>query len=165
MMVAGSAEDLSLAELRARRAGLQHTDDAVSFVRRLAQAKLDMVRAQQRHLRPGSVTSELITDELPQILGTHLTGGAARPPRPADDFSDHALAGELSELEQRHGGLDIAALDAESLEAFATALDEFERQRSVERRALFAEIDALSAELVRRYRSGEADVGALLAAD
>ena len=157
--------DLSLADLRARRADLQHTDDAVSFVRRLAQAKLDMVRAQQRRLRPGAVTSETITTELPQILGAHLTGGAARPPRPADDFSDHALAVELSELEQHHGGLDIAALDAESLEVLARALEDFERRRSVERRALFDEIDALSAELVRRYRSGEADVGALLASD
>lgn len=157
--------ELSLADLRARRAELQQADDAVSFVRRLTQAKLDMVRAQHRRLRPGASSSEPITEELPQILGAHLTGGAARPPRPAADFSDHPLAAALSELEVRHGGLDIAALDAGSLDALATALEQFEKQRSVERRALFDEIDALSAELVRRYRSGEADVGALLAAD
>jgi hypothetical protein len=34
--------------------------------------------------------------------------------------------------------------------------------RSAERKELFGRIDALSAELVRRYRDGEADVEGLL---
>ena len=42
---------------------------------------------------------------------------------------------------------------------------DFEQARSQERRELFARIDELSAELVRRYRDGEADVEGLLAAE
>ncbi len=44
-----------------------------------------------------------------------------------------------------------------------TDLRLFEQQRSKERQALFVRIDALSAELVRRYREGEADIDGLLA--
>ena len=38
--------ELSLAALRARRGELQHDDDAVSYVRRMVQARLDMVQAE-----------------------------------------------------------------------------------------------------------------------
>ena len=37
---------LPLAQLRALRSQLQHEDDAISYVRRLAQARLDLVRAE-----------------------------------------------------------------------------------------------------------------------
>ena len=73
---------LPLDELRSLRASLQHDDDAVSYVRRLAQARLDLlaaeIRRRDRHADPAVITSEL-----PVILGNHLTGGPARPPRPA----------------------------------------------------------------------------------
>ena len=46
---------------------------------------------------------------------------------------------------------------------FDDALHEFEQARSHERRELFTRIDELSAELVRRYRDGEANVDGLLA--
>ncbi|MBU6315396.1 MAG: hypothetical protein KGR47_02705, partial [Acidobacteria bacterium] len=77
---------LSLAELRSVRADLQHLDDAVSYVRRLVQARLDLARAEQR--RRGEGAGAGLSEELPAILGAQLTGGQARPPRPADDFSD-----------------------------------------------------------------------------
>lgn len=154
---------LPLDELRALRTDLQHQDDVVSYVRRLAQARLDLVRAELRGRSAGE--GKDITGELPVILGTHLTGGPARPPRPAEDFSDHPLAHELEELCQDAGSADLPSLtDAELLE-FAGKLSEFERTRSAERKELFGRIDALSAELVRRYRDGEADVDGLLADD
>jgi hypothetical protein len=140
---------LPLQELRARRAALQADDDAVSYVRRLVQARIDLVATEVD--RRAGVHHE-ITRELPVILGSHLTGGPARPPRPAEDASDHPLALELEELSARLGVDDLPALDDEQL-------------RSAERRALFARIDELSAELVRRYREGEADIDGLLAAD
>jgi hypothetical protein len=154
---------LPLDELRAVRARMQSDDDAISYVRRLAQAKLDLVRAQQRHLARGNRGS--ITEELPIILGEHLTGGPARPPRPADDFSEHPLALELELLEQRLDGEDVYSMNEVGLAAFAAELESFEHARSQERQELFTQIDALSAELVRRYRDGEADVEGLLARD
>ena len=155
---------LPLAELRAVRAGLQHEDDVVSFVRRLAQARLDLVHAEQRRRTVGG-TGDDISGELPMILGKHLTGGSSRPPRPADDFSDHPLALALEALCAACGSTDLAAMNEGELADFADRLHGFEQERSHERKDLFTRIDALSAELVRRYRDGEADVDRLLADD
>lgn len=154
---------LSLVELRALRAKLQNDDDAVSYVRRLAQARLDMVQAEKRRRIDGA--SDSISDDLTAILSTHLTGGTPRPPRPAEDFSDHPLSEQFEALSDRAGDHDLTSLTSEELVGYADALHEFEQARSHERRELFTRIDELSAELVRRYRDGEADVEGLLAAD
>jgi hypothetical protein len=154
---------LPLPELRALRAGLQHDDDVVSYVRRLAQAHLDLVRAEMRHRADGD--DKNISGELPTILGSHLTGGAPRPPRPADDFSGHPLALALEQLCDECGSTDLPSMTDAELGAYAERLHAFEQDRSVERKDLFGRIDALSAELVRRYRDGEAHVDGLLAED
>jgi hypothetical protein len=151
---------LPLDELRAIRSALQQEDDAVSYVRRLAQARLDLVRAEMRHRAAGD--DHNITGELPAILGSHLTGGPARPPRPAEDFSYHPLAVALEDLCSEAGSTDLPSMTPEELAEYAARLHEFEQERSHERKALFGRIDALSAELVRRYRDGEADVDGLL---
>ena len=54
---------LSLVELRALRARLQNDDDAVSYVRRLAQARLDLLHAEKRRRVDGG--GESLSDELP----------------------------------------------------------------------------------------------------
>ena len=154
------AAAMGLPELRALRARLQGDDDAVSYVRRLAQARLDLVRAERR--RRTEAGNETLSDELEEILSAHLTGGPARPPRPADDFSSHPLATELDELGGGLGHHDLSTLSDERLDAYAQALADFEQLRSHERRNLFARIDALTAELVERYRTGAADVDGLL---
>src|SRR3954470_10344158 len=104
---------LSLVELRALRARLQNDDDAVSYVRRLAQARLDLVQAEKRRRADGG--SESLTDDLTSILSTHLTGGAPRPPRPAEDFSNHPLADQFEELSNRAGDQNLASLSAAEL--------------------------------------------------
>jgi hypothetical protein len=157
---------LPLDELRSLRAELQHEDDVVSYVRRMAQARLDLVRAEQR--RRTEEGEHELADELPVILSSHMaggSGGAPRPPRPADDFSGHPLAAELDGLCDSASSADLGEFGDEDLAAFYDALHEFETARSNQRRDLFVRIDALSAELVRRYRDGEADVDGLLADD
>ena len=159
----------SLDELRELRASLQSSDDAVSYVRRLTQARLDLVLDEQRRRRDGDshLVHEQITQELAVILSSHLTAGGAglpRPPRPADDFSEHPLAHELDEL-CAEVDADLTALSDDQLAEFAKSLQTFEHARSAERRQLFSRIDGLSAELVRRYRDGEASVDGLLAED
>lgn len=155
---------LPLDELRALRARLQHEDDAVSYVRRLAQARLDLARAELRGRARGD-DDHNITGELPVILGSQLTGGPARPPRPAEDYSDHPLARALDELCAEAGSADLPSMTLDELGTYISDLHDFEQARSAERKELFGRIDELSAELVRRYRDGEADVEGLLAAD
>ncbi len=154
------AAALALDDLRALRSELQHQDDAVSYVRRLAQVRLDFVRAEMRNRAEGSDRD--ISDEIPNILGSHLTGGAPRPPRPAEDFSAHPLALALEVLCDDACSTDLPAMSHEELGSYAGQLHEFEQLRSSERRELFVRIDALSAELVRRYRDGEANIDGLL---
>ena len=160
---------LPLHELRALRADLHAHDDVVSYVRRVAQARLDLVEAEIRHRAEAKVPAtpaELHEDmpaELRNVLGHHLTGGPARPPRPADDASEHPLALELEAMCNRHGMADLGSLDDAELADLHQDLRDFEQRSSHDRQDLFARIDALSAELVRRYRDGEADVDGLLA--
>jgi len=152
---------LTLDDLRALRAELQHDDDVVSYVRRLTQARMDLVRAELRNRATGDPDAN-ITGELPAILGTQLTGGPARPPRPAEEFSGHPLALALEDLCAEAGSTDLPSMSLEELGSYISALHEFEQARSAERKDLFTRIDALSAELVRRYRDGEANVDGLL---
>lgn len=152
---------LPLDELRALRAQLLAEEDAVSYVRRLVQARLELVDAELDRRR--TAAGEVTTASLPSILGNRITGGAARPPRPAVDASSHPLAVAFDDLCAHLGAAEPAALSDDQLATLRDELGRFERERSSERQALFSRLDALSAELVHRYREGEADIEGLLA--
>ena len=152
---------LSLADLRELRSQQQAAEDAISYVRRLVQARLDLVSAEQKRRDNGN--DRTVSDDLPAILGRHLNSGPARPPRPTVDLSDHPIAVELDELCSSLGAHHITELNDTELTALSDAVQAVEHARSSERRELFGTIDALSAELVRRYRDGEAKVDDLLA--
>jgi hypothetical protein len=151
--------ELTLEELRSLRQQLQLEDDAVSYARRVAQARLDLVRAEAQHRSTGS--DAVVDDELRTVLSSHLTGGPARPPRPTEDLSDHPLAVELDEICASHGLGRLKSLDDAELSSLLDAVAAFEARVSSDRRARFERLDALSAELVRRYRDGEADVDSI----
>ena len=58
--------------------------------------------------------------------------------------------------------VDALRDENEALRRVTEELAQFERNVSARRRAMFDRIDALQAEIVRRYRSGEANVDSLL---
>lgn len=153
--------DLTLDELRGLRQRLQLEDDAVSYARRVAQARLDLVTAEAAH-RSANGDVE-VGEELRTVLSQHLTGGPARPPRPTEDLSDHPLSVELDEICASGGLGHLKSLDDSELAALTKAIADFELRVSTDRRARFDQLDALSAELVRRYRDGEADVDSIIA--
>ncbi len=72
------------------------------------------------------------------------------------------LAGELDEMLQEAPVESVTQLGEGELSELAMRLQGFERKVSERRRALHVEIDALQAELTRRYRTGEASVETLL---
>jgi hypothetical protein len=151
---------LTLPELRLLRQQLQHDDDVVSYARRVAQARLDLVRAEAA--RRTAADDSDASGELRTVLSQHLTGGPARPPRPTEDLSDDPLAVELDEICAEGGLGRLRSLDDTELEELLVAIGDFEARVSSDRRERFDRLDALSAELVRRYRDGEADVDSLL---
>jgi hypothetical protein len=152
---------LSLEQLRDVRAKLQREDDVVSYARRVAQARLDLVHAEVQRRERGDRDLDL-SSELRVVLSQHLTGGPARPPRPTDDLSDDPLALELDTICADFGFSRLEDLSAEELESLAGALAEYEQRVSADRRERFDRLDMFSAELVRRYREGEASVDGLL---
>ena len=158
MPVTESLASLPLDELRARRAELNSVEDEVSYTRRVAQTRLDLVR---RRMSDGAQTS--LTDTLGDVLRNQAVSGSPRPPRDTSAHEASAPALELDALCAEHGFSRLDELDPDGLARLATEIEQFERRISSDRRRLFDEIDALSAELVRRYRDGAADVDKLWA--
>jgi hypothetical protein len=152
---------LSLDELRSLRSQLQAEDDEVSYVRRVAQARVDLVRA-EHHRRDRGESSDDLSSELRVVLSSHLTSGGARPPRPVEQLGESDLSAELDAVCATHGFSRLEELDHDQLHALEHELTSFERRVSDDRRDRYERLDALSAELVRRYRDGEATVDGLL---
>lgn len=156
---------LSLDELRAERNRMQLEDDAVSYVRRIAQARLDLVAAE---LNRADASQADLSGELQRVLSQHLTAPApaTRAPRVDDDhLTNDARAIQLDQLCAEHGFSRLSSgesLSSEELASLTEALSNFERGISADRRERFERIDALGAELVRRFRSGEVQVDQFL---
>lgn len=153
--------NMSVEELRAERTRLQAQEDAVSFVRRVAQGRLDLAR-DERTRRAENRPSVDVTTDLAALFGQEHGGGSSRPPRDTAVPLDHPLVGQLDALCDEVGFGALGALDVDSLDRAIDRLGEFERECSNERRSLFERIDVLTAELVSRYKSGGASVDALL---
>jgi hypothetical protein len=152
---------LTLAELRSLRSRLQGEEDVVSFVRRVAQGRLDVVREEQRQRgQGGHAVSE--PTQMASVFGQQQGGGSVRPPRDTEIAADHPRVTMLADLCDRLHFGDYKDLDDDELTALEAALAAFEAEQSAVRRGLFERIDALSSELVNRYKTGGADVDSLL---
>ena len=159
--------EMPLAELRERREKCAESEMELSYVRRLAQARIDLIVAesQRRHRSSGESTPSDVVEQLPHILGDHSRGGW--PGRLPALFApgagnEPALAGRVEEVlpADKLGSLNELT-DAE-LTAVLDQLSSLEHDISARRRTLHDVIDVLQEELVRRYRTGEATVDALL---
>jgi len=151
------AKSMSLTELREARSRLNADEDAVSFVRRLTQGRLDLVRAELKHRRGG----EDDTANLARVFGQEHGGGSNRPPRDTEVPVGHPLVIALEKICEELGFGQLRTLQVAELEALEVSLATFERERSEERKALFSSIDALTTELVSRIKGGGADVDAM----
>ena len=152
---------MTVADVRRERRLLQLEEDAVSFARRIAQGRLDIARA-ERERRGTGAQPEDVARQLAEVLGAERGGGSTRPPRSTEVPLDHPIVAELEALCEAVGFGAVATLDGASLDAAISTLEDFERRCSSLRRDLFRRIDALTAELVRSYRDGEASVDSLL---
>ncbi len=160
-------ERLSLSGLRAKRDACAELETELSYLRRLAQARIDLILAEseRRHLGLDDPGPEALVGLLPQILSEHSRGaGAGRLPTffaPTQSMQLH-LASRVEQLLPSDQLGSLPALTATELSERLSALSDLERDVSADRRALHDIQDRLQEELVRRYRSGEANVDALL---
>jgi hypothetical protein len=152
---------LDLDEVRARRREAEQEEADLSYVRRMLQGRMDILRAELARRAGGG---EKIVEHLSQVLGD-----AGR--------SDHGLGRFLRVEPSRvaeHRRLveqviaDVGVSDVEQhsddeLRAALGRLEGFERGVSEDRQRVQHVMDALTTEVAERYKSGSASVDDLLA--
>ncbi len=158
-------EGWTMQELRAARGDVQQLEDAISMLRRLVQGRLDIIGA-ELHWRSAGGGERTIMDSLVDSLSDHNSvqhsnGRFTLPVGPGEAQSNWAVNRADSAL-QGHDIASVPDLDDETLHALADALHLLERTVSAERRQLHDRLDTLQAEIVRRYKTGEATVEGLL---
>jgi multidrug efflux pump subunit AcrA (membrane-fusion protein) len=166
----GAIGELSMSELRQRRSDLQAIEQALSYVRRLAQGRLDILIDEQAYRAGGSGARDAsaLVASLPKILSEHVAGGGNRGALPEVDLP----AGNLAEIDEILASVDhmidarqisdLNSVSSDDLTAAIDGLTAIEHRVSQVRRSFHTPIDALQQEIVRRYKSGEASVDALL---
>jgi hypothetical protein len=152
-------------EVRTLRADCVEVETGLSYLRRMVQGPLDIVHREQRHRSSGAEGDlSSLVDELPDVLaeGTRSSGVGRLPQTLEPTSVDPALEAELGVLigDGRIG--TVTEMSDPDLGELAERLSAFERRVSERRRAFHERIDALQAELTRRYRTGEASVESLL---
>jgi len=162
----GDLTALDMDDLRARRATCREVETGLSYLRRQAQGRLDVVAAEQARREAGGGSGDLedLIARLPELLaGSTRTPGVGRLPSEFGTGAvDEDLAEELDRVDAETGLSQPDQLSDAELAAAAEAFGAFERMLSDLRRTLFDRIDAIEAELTRRYRTGEASVDSLL---
>ncbi len=162
-LLEGLAE-LPIEEVRARRAVCQEVETQLSYVRRLAQGRLDIVASKIKARREGTQGDRTLVEELTEALSDRITApGFGHLPmvlEPGD--IDPELLASLDRAAPPSLVTSPDSMGEDELRQVADALAALERDISDRRRAMFDRIDAFQAEIVRRYRTGEADVDSLL---
>jgi hypothetical protein len=143
-------------------------EGGLSFVRRMIHGRLDIVGAEVKRRREGGDPSDLsgLVAQLPELLGEHDEGRGAptRSPRLLEVAAvPDELAVELDQIVDVDALTALSDQDTATLESMTGRLVEFERWVSERRRTVQERLDQLQAEIVRRYRDGEASVDSLLA--
>lgn len=152
---------LDLDELRARRREAEQEEADLSYVRRMLQGRMDILRAELARRAGGG---DKIVEHLSQVLAD-----AAR--------SDHGLGRflriEPSRVDEHRrlveqviadvGVSDVEHLSDDDLRAALGRLEGFERGISEDRHRVQQVMDALTTEVAARYKSGSASVDDLLA--
>lgn len=158
-----SAVQRSMTDVRRLRRQAEQEEVNLSYTRRLLQGRLDIVRRELQ--RRSEHDGRSLVDLLPEILAEKGRGPAHGLGR-HQTVQPHAPEEYESWVNSLTRGVDMSAIselaDAK-LEKAARALAEAEKGLSERRRGVQQVMDALAAELGRRYRDGEADVAALLA--
>jgi hypothetical protein len=150
-----AARDLD--DLRAMRTECGAVEQAVSYTRRLAQGRFEILSAEQTRRREGGSVRDLVAD-LPRILGdergrsntTHARASTTDEPLVEIDW------GPQGRLIDDDSLANLDGLSYAGLEAAVTGLGDFERELSEYRRDLHRVLDAIEHEIATR---AAADVG------
>ncbi len=154
---------VALADVRARRHEAEQEEADLSYVRRLLQGRIDIVRAELSR-RTGDERGSLV-DQLAGILSDGPVGAphgmgrhsTVEPSRVAE----HRRS--VEQLVSDVGVSDVVNRTDDELAESLSRLTNYEAAVSRNRRRVQEVMDACTAEIARRYQSGEATVDDLLA--
>lgn len=162
----GDLRSRSMEVLRAMRAECQSVETGLSLLRRLVQGRLDIIGLELARRAEGGDPADLpaLIARLPEVLSERTTSpGVGRLPQVmAPGELPEELEAELDGIVSAGQMADLPSLSDDDLHGVAESLGDYERKVSDHRRSLFGCIDAIQAEITRRYREGEASVDALL---
>jgi len=154
--------DLPLSEVRQLRTEAEQEEVDLSYLRRMIQGRLDILRAELN--RRDGTSSATLVEGLAAIL-------ADEPRAPARGLGRYTTV-EPSRTDSHRRSVealvadvdlsDVGARSTEELTSAMAALGHEEAGISTKRRQVQGVMDACSAEITRRYRDGEADVDTLL---
>lgn len=153
---------LDVPELRARRRTAEAEEAELSYVRRLLQGRIDILRAELRR-RAGH--GDAVLPSLPSILSDRPRSGSGQGRHVSVTIPDSAnMPHHADQLAAANaGGSDLTRLTDRELRGILSTLEQHERSISDARGRAHRVLDHLGKELTRRYRDGSAQVDDLLA--
>lgn len=161
-------EALPLDDVRARRTECQEVEVALSYARRIVQGRLDIIHAELERRSGGGGPSDAAS-LVERLKEGEMLGDHARPPglgrlptlMAPGDVSDEFFA-EIDEVAREEALAQLPEQSDDEVRALGGELEQIERSLSDRRRLCFDRIDALQAEIVRRYKTGTASTDSLL---
>jgi len=160
---AAGAAALDLVELRARREEAEAEEADISYLRRLLQGRLDILRAElARRSRGGERDVAGLLAGLPAILSDEDPGTFNAVPRVLVPSRADQHRRRVERLVSDETVARLPELDADELARAVDVLAGEEAIVSASRRAVQQVVDVLRSELARRYRDGTAQVSQLL---
>ena len=145
--------DQSLDHLRAMHEECLEVETEVSYVRRIAQARIDIVKAELDRRAAGGSVGDLVS-ALPKILADDTPRAApehSRLPRHLAPAPNIEWKRGLEHLITDATLVNLPTMSDESLAHTVEQLGELEQETSERRKALHVVMDAIEAELAARH--------------
>lgn len=154
-----------LHDVREMRSACGQLEAQLSFARRLVQGRLDIVEAERDRRAAGMPASNLaeLVAALPEMLAGKVQGSATGfRSRDIGGDDDPVLEAELDSILDGQSLVSLPASSDTHVSDVAARLAALERTVSDRRRRALEAFDALSAEVIRRFRDGEVSVESVL---
>lgn len=152
-------QTLDLPEVRSLRHEAEQEEADLSYIRRLLHGRLDLVRAELGRRENPDQPEEPFIARLARILADPQRGEGPTVQASARMMTvqPSRIAEHRRRVEQVVADVGLSDVEARTVEELTDAirrLEEFEENVSFNRRAVQHVVDALSAEVGRRYREG-----------
>lgn len=151
-------DDRPIDEVRAMHEECREVETEVSYVRRLAQARIDIVEAELDRRAKGGSVGDLVA-MLPAILADETprsTPASSRLPRHLAPAMDITWRRGLEHLISDATLVNLPTIPVAELRTTVEQLHQLEREVSDRRRALHRVIDAIETDLAERHKAGRA---------